>query len=448
MCFCIKIETFVGKQQMQRRCERPSCWESPCRYGPCPPEPDPNDDVDVWDLEEKLRKRYVPKDPTKLYMTDYESMETVGGFMKGREVWSSTKHDGINVHVIRVGRFVYCLTSGGMVLHGVLLANLFDTRAFPDGASVRAELVIECEGYNNYDCWEATMREFIHSRGFTCLLDLGTKRPRFTRMDAKPQWTASGKRGHPRIHLHVFGLATRGNSIPDASIAFMLSDCHENISAVPWTRVSSAKALLERMNYVWEKGLEGLIVRIVDDGLDAEGGSRPVSPNPDHQIVKYAKAKPTFQCDGVVQSIAKKNGKYVPVVKLKGTRFVDPREVHVRLGYTRTWQEQDNVLVYGIPKFFGDREMRHIVGIAEKSRKRVFLSDSQPGTPDRRHKSDSEGPEPCDAPPVTLSHGFCYYCSELVARDSDWGRDGDIYHHMNCHGPPTRGPGGDSQSIT
>jgi len=105
--------------------------------------------------------------------------------------------------------------------------------------------------------------------------------------------------------------------------------------------------------------------------------------------------------------------------------------------------DPNNVLVYGIPKFFGDREMRHIVGITEKSRKRVLdspdLPDSLPGTPDRRHRSDSEGPEPSDAPPVTLSHGFCYYCSQLVARDSDWGRDGDIYHHlacyMKCHGP-------------
>jgi len=432
------------------KCDRPSCWESPCQHGPCPKDPDPNDDVDAGERHRMLSNKFLKKDPTKLYMTDRESMERVGGFAKGHQVWSSVKRDGINVQVIRVGRFMYSLTSGGMVLHAVMLANQFDTRAFPDGASVRAELVVECEGYHNYDCWEATMREFIHSRAYTSVHDLGTKKPHFTRMDAKPQWTASGKRGHPRIHLHVFGLATRGTSIPDARIALMLSNCHENISAVPWTRASSAEELLGRMNEVWQKGLEGLIVRIVDDGHDAEGGSRTGSPNPDHHIVRYAKAKPTFQCDAVVEIIRR----HVPLVTLQATRFIDSREVHVRLGYTRGWLPGDNVLVYCIPKFCGDRKMRHIVGIGEKSRKRVSASPDpeaagapekqkspgsagppSPDAPEKWHSSGSDGPPSPNAQYLVPTFGFCHYCDELVAKDSEWGRDGDIYHHRACRPP-------------
>ena len=422
-----------------QKCDRSSCWESPCRLGPCPPDPDPNKDVDLGSVENVLRNKYCKKDPTKQYMTDWESMERVGGFAKGHQVSSSVKRDGINVQVIRVGRFMYSLTSGGMVLHAVMLANQFDTRAFPDGASVRAELVVECEGYHNYDCWEATMREFIHSREYTSLLDLATTRPRFTRMDDKPQWTASGQRGHPRIHLHVFGLATRGNSIPDASIALMLEDCHDNISAVQWTPASSAEELLRRMHEAWEQGLEGLIVRIVDDRHDAEGGSRTASPNPEHRVVRYAKAKPQLQCDAEVLSI----GRHVPLVKLQATAFIDSREVRVHLGYTRTWQQRDKVLVYCIPKFFGDRKMRHIVGIAEKSRKPVSASpdpgpgpdSEEAGAPEKPHRSGSEGPPSPTAPYFVPTHGFCYYCSELVAKDSQWGRDGDIYHHRACQPP-------------
>jgi len=298
-------------------------------------------------------------------------MESIRGlhiFRPGNFSEWSIKLDGINVQMIRVGQFIYFLTAKGMVLHLVLPVNMFGYKAWPDGESVRAELTLSCESDDNYDCFRATINEFItrNPRPWTDMHDLSRKNPLFCRMDETAQWNASGN--NRRIHLHVFGMDHR---IPDDTIVKMIQEGGPHITAVKWTPVTSESKLLSILRSEWNKGGEGLILRTVSRPVN-DFGSRPSSVDAaadagaycPEQTVNFAKCKIVYTGMGqVVNAYRSQHGLYIHRVRVQPAPHIDGGVIKVGLGHTSSWRVGLTVQFYVIPQSHKCNTARWFVGL-------------------------------------------------------------------------------------
>jgi len=193
------------------------------------------------ELGKALRNLFVPKHRTPGYVTDLKSIADLNIFAANTEARWAIKHDGINVQMIRVGSWVYLLTATGMVLHVVLPACLFGE--WPDGESLRAELTLSRASDNNYTTWKNTISYYVTSHQWTDVKDMGVKTPSFSRLDETKEWDDTGS--NRVVRLHVFGLGTRDNRIPDATIGRMLRRAPSNVTAVVWNLATSPAELIK-----------------------------------------------------------------------------------------------------------------------------------------------------------------------------------------------------------
>jgi hypothetical protein len=405
------------------------------------------------ELGKALRNLFVPKQRTTGYVTDKQSIADLEIFAPSTEARWAIKYDGINVQMIRVGSYVYLLTAMGMVLHVVLPACLFGE--WPDGESLRAELTLSRASDDNYTTWQNTIAYFMKSLKWTDVKKMGVKTPSFSRLDETEEWEDTGS--NRVVRLHVFGLGTRDNRIPDATIGKMLGRAPSNVTAVVWNLATSPAELIRILWQQWRQGKEGLIVRSACT-LVEDFGSRPSSPDAaadaagetPGQIVRFAKCKVVYPGTAVVLNIEKNYmGRHIHTVRLQQGRHIDETKAKVGLGHTSSWKVGDTVPLYVIPKSHRSNDVRWFVGLKEAKPEPEPESEPEPepepesepepepeSEPEpepqraaKRPRSDSEGPEPAEA---VRTLGFCLFCSEDVAADSEHGRDGDQAFHMAC----------------